>query len=392
MLAFVALGPIGNLLTPHFLPSAFRFYYFLLLGFPFFFNYFRERQLKLLIYFLPLLIYCFSSALMVEIDKSSAEPFPLFRFFLLFFHFLFVIGASSIVNTVQEKYDLITLYLKSFFITLLIGYFFYIGYYLDFISFSLIERFSVLGQFAYTLLRFSPGSYPNEYGTVASFVLSILTLLLLKPCDKIHLTKKSLLLFFSLTLIALLLTTTRSAYLSYFICFLYICRKEKRVLLPLFSFLFCILFIFIFMKSFNFDLFEFLLLAFNITNFQNGSMGERLTHWAGSFEDFPSQLLFGKGFASITNLHNVYLQFIFELGLLGMIILLATAFFRILNGPLRFYKSPDESIFSTLKTLGIIHVLWFALSNHNLNHHLTWFVLFLVLIPVKKMEEKPVVS
>lgn len=392
VLAFVALGPLGNLLTPHFLPAAFRFYYFLLLTFPLFFTYFRERQLKLMIYFTPILLYCLPSALIVEINQLSDEPFPLFRFFLLLFHFLFIVGASSTIDSIQEKYTLITLYLKSFFITLGIGYFLYIGYYLDLISFALIERFSVIGQFAYTLLRFSPGSYANEYGTVASFVLSILTLLLLKPSVEVKLTKKSLIFFFVLTFIALILTTTRSAYLSYFCCFLYICWKTRRFLLPFSLFLIsaaCFLF---FLKSYNIDLISFLTLAFNLANYQIGSLGERLSHWAVAFQNFQDQILLGLGFASVTDIHNVYLQLLFELGLLGVLILLATVLFRVFTGPLRFFKATDESLFSIIKVLGLFHILWFALSNHNLNHHLTWFTLFLFLIPAKKMEEKPAVS
>lgn len=385
--AFVALGPLGNLLTPSVFPAAFRFYYFILLAFPFFFTRFYEKQLKLLICCIPLLLYCIPSALSVEINKSSEEPFPLFRFFLLFFHFLFVVGASSFVTTIQEKYELITLYLKSFFISLGIGYIFYIGYYLNWISFPFIERFSVIGQFAYTFLRFSPGSYPNEYGTVASFVLSILTLLLLKPSDEIKLKKKSLIFFFALTFFALILTTTRAAYLSYFLSLLYLCWKTKRFFVPLCWSLILFLLILIFANYYEINLLELFLFAFNLADFKTGSLGERWSQWTVAFENFQDHIVFGTGFASITNLHNVYLQILFELGLLGAVVLVSTFFFRILYGPVRFLQQSPESLFSTIKILGLSHILWFAFSNHNLNHHLTWFVLFLFFIPVNKMKE-----
>lgn len=166
---FIFLGPLGNLLTPGGLPPAFRTYYFVLLGFPLFFNRIDQKQHKLFFLLLPFFLYCFVSSMLVDEEAFYAT----YRFFLLFFQFLFVLGAAAYINSQKEA---LTIYLKSFFISLIVGYTFLFGFYMKLISFETIERFSVLGQFGYGMLRFSIGSYPNEYGIVASFVSAVLLL------------------------------------------------------------------------------------------------------------------------------------------------------------------------------------------------------------------------
>ncbi len=389
--SFAFLGPLGNLLTPHILPTPFRSYYFLLPAFPLFFWQFRAKQLKVLILFAPFLFYCCLSAFCVELFGEPTEPFPLFRFFLLLFNLCFVVAASLGPNTLEETVSLLNLYLKSFFVSLGIGYFFYLGFYSGFLSFPLLERFSVLTQFGYGLLRFSPGSYPNEYGTLASFVLSILTLHLVKPCYGLYLKKKQTLFLFALTFIALLLTTTRSAFIGYLFSLFYICFTIKRFLKILKWLAVSIVSVFILFKCFGINFFQILISGFSFASFQDGSAAERLLHWHETFENFKLDPYFGTGFASLTNLHNVYLQLLFEMGIFGLLILLGTFILWVSHFSFSFLKKcndPHQFFFRSFRALGLIQILWFAISNHNLNHHLTWFILFLFIKEFQENSEK----
>ncbi|MCC6127697.1 MAG: hypothetical protein IT584_00645 [Chlamydiae bacterium] len=214
---FIYLGPWGTLLTPSFLPRAFRLYYLLL---PFFFLFFsrtKESILRIAAIFFPFLMYCFFSALLVEIAGFKRDEDQLFRLCLFVCHFLFALGAASWIESYERLSFLIFGYLQSFFAVLSVGYALFIGYYAGFFSENILERFSILTQFGYGILRISPGSYPNEFGVVCSFVLSVFLLALL--IDRMDgpflpaLLSRLRGVYLFLTFCALILTTTRAAYL-----------------------------------------------------------------------------------------------------------------------------------------------------------------------------------
>lgn len=378
--SFVALGPLGNILTPYFFPNSFRAYYLLLPLFPLFFVHAREKIAKIGILFLPLLIYCCTSAILVENFGTANEPHTLFRFFLLFCQFFFVLGAASTIRDKEEIIQVIKTYLTFYFISLAIGYLFFFGYYLKIIPFSLIDRFSILAQFGFGLLRFSPGSYPNEYGIVSSFVLSILTLLFLEGKNS-PFSIKWLRFFFLATFLAFLLTTTRAAYLSYFVSLLYLTWKSGNFMKAFVRFSLFFTTLFSVLLVFKLNMFRILSAGFS-QRINEGSLGERYFIWQGTIEQVKGDSFLGEGFASLTNIHNVYLQLFFELGLIGTALFLGTLFFTLIETFYK-YKRPlqDEiSLFlRKIRTVGLINILSFAASNHNLNHHLTWFVLFLCL-------------
>ncbi len=386
---FIFLGPLGNLLTPGAFPNAFRSYYFVLLGFPLFFNRIDKKQHKLFFLLLPFFLYSLLSSMWVDEGVINT----LQRFFLLFFQFLFVLGAASYV---QNQKDALTLYLKAFFVSLIMGYIFFLGFYLKAFSFTTIERFSVLGQFAYGLLRFSIGSYPNEYGIVASFAFAALLLWISqdkKESIPLPFSRVTTIIFLGLTCIALLLTTTRSAYVACFLSVFYISWIRKKVLLWVSLLSLSVLGI---LKAFNISVIRFILVGFDWMQVSQGSMGSRLVLWDKAWEEFSSRALWGKGFAAFADLHNVYFQLLAELGLVGVFLLLGAlmcAFFK----RKVFFLLPQQELTSEdlfikrVRMMGMMHILWFALTNHNLNHHLTWFVILLYLaswLP-KKVEISP---
>ncbi len=376
-LLFVALGPLGNILTPHFLPPSFRAYYFILPCFPIFYFFMKERLMKTFAILLPFLIYCFSSAILVEKFGAPNEPHTTFRFFLLFCQFLFVLGAASHLKEKRQIITLLKTYLLFYSISLALGYVFFFGYYLDWVPLSFITRFTVLTQFGFGLLRFSPGSYPNEYGIVSSFVLSILALIFFeKRLEEFGFSRRWFFCLFFAVFFAFLLTTTRAAYLSFFVSATYIAWKSGKFF-KIFSYTSAMIGSFFGLLLFaKINMFQILLVGFG-QKFNEGSLGERYLIWQETIEKVQDHSFWGAGFASLTNVHNVYLQLFFELGFVGMALLLGSFFLTSIESFLRYSNQiTEDPFFSKIRLIGLINVLSFALSNHNFNHHLTWFICF----------------
>jgi len=374
---FVVLGPLGNLLTPQLISHAFRSYYLVLLLFPLLYSCFYRWQAAILVACLPYFLYSLASAIWFPHHEFTSRE-VLFRFFLLFSQFLFVLGASSHFTSFHEVKKLILRYVKSVFLSVLVGYCFYLGFSFKFFSLSLLEKFSVLTQMGYGFLRFSPGSYPNEYGTITSFTLAVTALIAQK---NLFSSKKILYFFYCLTLGALLLTTTKAAYLSYLGSLLYLWWKDKRslavVVIPCVV-IFCVALI---LSFFHLNAFAVLSIGFPMRILELPSIEERMLFWKIALEEWKSHLWFGHGFSYYSNLHNLYLQLLCEMGLVGSCVL-AMAFFLSLRGEEGYWRikkqlSEEEELVRKIVHVGLIHVLWFGLSNHNLNHHLTWFTLLL---------------
>ncbi len=372
---FIVLGPLGTLLTPHIFPKPFRTYYFLLPLFPLFFARANKTTFDIGLCFLPFFIYSFASVAFVEVFGFQNEEDQFFRFGLLFCHFYFALGAASYIVSAEEVKNLFSFYFRSFFVVLLIGYVFFIGYYLGAMPLALIERFSILTQFGYGFLRFSPGSYPNEFGIVCSFVLSILMLLVFsrEPLHPWGLSRLQLCLWTPLTLFALCLTTTRAAYISFAASFFYLFfRFSHRIK---YIFLGGIVLFFLCLQRYGLSL----ALSHFVQRIDEGSWGERYFVWLDAFHLFQEHRVFGLGFSALSQLHNVYLSLFFELGVLGSIILICSlGFYRIFFPP-----ASKDLLFDTMRKIGLAHVLWFAASNHNLHHHLTWVVFFICFLPHK---------
>lgn len=373
--ATVLFGPLGSLLSPSFLPYAFRFYYFFLLIFPLFFINLQKYQWQATLAFIPFLSYCLISAYFTHNKEIASDAHPLFRSLLLVSQCLFMFGAAFALSKrdqEKEKKRLIYLYLIGFFLSLLVGYIFFIGYYSHTISFSTIQKYSVEAQMGWGLLRFSPGSYANEYGNVASFALSILLLLYAQK------KKFWLLCFIPLTFLALLLTTTRAAYFSFFITLVYLSLTQKivrRRLIKFFIFALALLFI---LKAYSIDFFKIFIAAFKTISLTSGSTGTRVSTWLEALQELNTNILFGNGFGANMQVHNVYSILLFELGLIGCLILIITLIYHFSNNSLRIQTLFSSRTFSSqIVIIGLIHITLFALTNHNMHHHLTWFVLLL---------------
>jgi len=407
VLWFAFLGPIGNLIPVPGAPASFRFFYLML---PpgiliYMWKGVRRRTFNHILILTPVLLYMLCSALYAQIRYSnqygSSEENPLIRYALFIFLLLFTVcaGEETLSLSLHQRLRVLGAFMSGYLVSLVIGYLFFIGFYLRLFTLDFISRFEILVQWGFGLLRFSPGSYPNEYGVVSSFALAVLTLLFvyrrqLVGSDPIfrRISSTSLLLFsFLLTLGALFLSTTRAAYVSYMLSILYIGLSQggfRKPLIFLARTAFAAVGLLLCIQPF-FDV-ESVLVGgyhafFDQTNFASG----RISDWDIALGLYLRQPYLGFGFGTMDMMHNVYLQMLFGLGIIGFSLLILTIVVLMARGhglsplPVRApVLNAPQLLLKRTSTIALIHVLWFALSNHNLNHFLTWLAVILTYLRV----------
>ena len=399
---FAFLGPLGNLIPLPGAPASFRFFYLMLpLGIlVYLWKGVRRRTFNHMLILTPVLVYMFCSAAFAQVkyanDYGGSEENPVVRYALFIVLLLFTMcaGEETLSFNVHQKVKVLGAFLLGYLVSLVIGYIFFIGFYARIFTLAFISRFEILVQWGFGLLRFSPGSYPNEYGIVSSFALSVLTLLLVyrrqligsDPIFRRISSTPLLLLSFLLTLGALFLATTRAAYVSYVLSVLYIGLSQggfrkpmiflARTVLAGVVLLFCV-------QSF-FDVKGVLVGGYHAFFDQSSFASGRLGDWDIALGLYLRQPYLGFGFGTMDMMHNVYLQMLFGLGIVGFSLLIFTIVVLMVRWhgltvqPVRVsVASAPQLLLQRTSTIAIVHVLWFALSNHNLNHFLTWLAVLL---------------
>lgn len=400
---FLFLGPLGSLLHIPGTPNSFRFYYFIM---PFGVGLFilcgiSRKALQTVVLLLPILLYTFWRSwdyyVHIQAPPLYANPFVrwgLFANYLLLVPLLAGYLAQASARTLIRLLDI---YLLGFLLSMIAGYLLFVGYYAGVLSKDFINYFQVLTQYGYGLLRFSPGSYPNEYGTVAAFNLSLLLMRLFilgsqgkrvegwLPNNRWVIT---MLLIF--TLVALFLTTTRSAYLAAALCVIYIVLiqptaiKQIKNAIKVFA---CSGILLVIAQQF-YDVFGLLETAYSSAIGRQKSVKVRLDSFERALDTFNESPIWGHGFGNleIDLLHNVYLQLLCNLGLvgLGMLILSVIAILVLCRNPQGKDVEPEfqaeESYVRHATWLALFSMLFFGMSNHNMNHHLTWLAILLGLV------------
>ncbi len=399
---FAFLGPIGNLIPLPGAPASFRFFYLILpLGILVFaWKGLRGRAFNNLLVLAPVLTYMLASATYAYVRYSnlygSSDENPLVRYFLFVTLLFFTIGAGEEARafSLHQRLKVLGAFVVGYLVSLTVGYVFFVGFYAHVFTLAFIARFEILVQWGFGLLRFSPGSYPNEYGVVSSFALAVITLLLvyrkqLIGSDPIFRRIRSLpllLLFWFFTLGALFLATTRAAYVSYILAVLYIGLSQGGWRKPIMflvravaagvTVLLCI-------QPF-YNVWGILVGGYRAFFAHNSFASGRVADWEIALRLYLQQPFLGFGFGTMDMMHNVYLQMLFGLGIVGFTLLVGTMlalFAR--GGGLSFAArpavglSPSQLLLNRASNIALIHVLWFALSNHNLNHFLTWLAVLL---------------
>lgn len=391
-------GPIGNAIPILPMVPGFRFYELIVfLGVGYYLYNINEdkKAMKNILLLCPFLLYVMFSALVVSIYRApeSMGDSLILRavLWISFFIFFICLGERAIKFSKLDKELIIVRYLQGYIVSMFFGYVLFIGYYLGLISFDILEWVEVLPQEGYGLLRFAPGSYANEYGIVSSFALSVMTYILLNSryIDKVNEKfggKKIYIVLSLMTFIALFLTTTRAAYVSYFVVLfiLIITSKSKKAKIYSLIFMGLIILVLSYIQENIFDFMGILEVGYDAFINNEGSSAERLYMWNMAWGDFVEQYLLGCGYGTLAFLHNIYLQIIFEMGFIGVMLLILPLLYFTYNY-IKIKKESSELLIATTY-IGLFHVLWFGMSNHNLQHHLTWYVVLLMFLCAKDRE------
>lgn len=402
---FVLLGPIGTLIPIPGAPPSFRLVYLLLIpGIAYFLWKRVSREFaQFLAIFTPLALYCIASATYASVSdigfgESDEAGNPLVRLALLASLATFVVLASETAERLnyRKRLGLVKTFLVGYFVSLYAGYVLFVGFQAGAFTEEFLQNFQILVQFGFGVLRFSPGSYPNEYGIVSSFALSLLLLVETKKGDSVARLLRVgsgspiwRAVQFVLVLSALFLTTTRAAYVAFAVSIVYVIAIQEGITrrVKLTSALVGVLTGILALVQPYFDVIDIFVGAYEALYDESASAQERIVAWDTAKDLFQDRPIFGVGFGSVDMIHNVYLQFFYGLGFIGTGLVAATlALFWLTrragssrrSRPILEVDRQDLSALWHIRNIGLIHVLWFAASNHSANHFLTWFVVLLV--------------
>jgi O-antigen ligase len=287
-------------------------------------------------------------------------------------------------SSTEYRWFIIKNVVNGFTVTLIIGFLVYIAVIMGVLPMQLYENMNVITQMGYGFLRFSPGSYPNEFGIMSAYFCILAVYLII--CNNTVFNKKYLYFVFFLSFAGMVLSTTRAAYLSFAISFIYLFISFKlnhKIKFVIFSILIAVVSIMLIPDT----VFQYasgvLEKGYNSALSSAGSVEDRYIAWKEAWNLFQGNLFFGVGFENpqISMAHNTYLQFLFGFGVIGIIFLSIICFMIVY-----IFKKQYETIsnkcdapYRNMAFIGLIHVLSFALTNHNQNHFLTWFTVFLFL-------------
>ncbi len=219
--------------------------------------------------------------------------------------------------------------------------------------------------------RFNPGANVNEFSMILAFSIFML------PLTGYSAIKKRLL--FLVFLILEFATLTRASWLALLFSFLVVIILKKhslnKILVGSLSLVcLCVLFyIIIISNPFLHDLFV------SRTSFDIGASGyerlEKFDYVLSRLGTSEFRLFFGYGWSTNLYVHNVYLQILYEVGLLGLLVFcgyFCFLFSRVLK--INTHRFKEFSI-STLVFIAVC-----AGAHHTLYHVQTWFMIALVIV------------
>lgn len=290
----------------------------------------------------------------------------------------------SIIDAMQLSY-------RGFTAVFILGTILYIGHMTGKVPISIYSKFVSLYQVGYGYLRLSPGTYPNEFGILCSFYS-------LYALSIYGLTRKPVHIVLFLAFFAgILLTSTRAAYLTFLLGFIWMLlffpRKSARLryLLIVAS---AIPGMLLLLSVLSIDVLSILEKGINALSRRNtGSVGVRFADWQTAMENFQNNPTFGVGFESPMSsmLHNVPLQLAYGLGLVPMVIFVGLFVIFFINNfndsnQKVLFKNRTECQFADqMRLILLVHVIIFALTNHNQTHFFTWFCFMLYCLKYRRL-------
>ncbi|QJP10954.1 O-antigen ligase family protein [Pseudomonas multiresinivorans] len=279
---------------------------------------------------------------------------------------------------------------KGFCAVFFLGLVIYIGYITNKIPYSTYSLFTTLDQSAYGYSRFSPGTYPNEFGIICSFYAIYALSITLNKNNPFYL-------ILSVIFIAgVFLTSTRAAYITLLLSYIYLTFSSKspsrKLLLAILPAILTPI-VTQTLSYLSFDVMAVITTGYESAAKGTGSSNVRLEDWNTAIDDLLEHLFWGVGIESpkAYSLHNLPLQILYGLGIAGTLILsIATAAFIHINlkitWNIRKCTKEIQKLTTTTRTILLIHVVVFGLTNHNQAHFFTWMLFALSCIKLRSTE------
>ncbi len=331
--------------------------------------------------------------------KLSLNPFLRFNIILiLFLSFYFMFHDFISNNHPVKLYDLYKLSLFGFLTVFILGLMVYIPTLIGLISIEFWKKFVTIAQTAYGYLRFSPGTYPNEFGVLSSFfsIVSIMFFIIEK--------KYKYIIFLLIFLMGMALASTRISYVTFSVSILIVYVfyfRSKNLLLIFFTSLISIILLLIILDSyFNYNFHNVLMTGINsissLEGYTQGSSAIRLEYYEIATDKFLKSPYLGLGFESphLAMMHNLILQLLYGYGLFLSVVMVViiTLFVRIVRSKtiknqfsiLLRIDSKLHKYFKVITWVLFIHVFLFGLTNHNQAHFLTWLFFGQLLLNLNK--------
>jgi hypothetical protein len=279
---------------------------------------------------------------------------------------------SAVISSSILKNKFICVYIAEYYILGTI-YACFIGIFISYLVFNgAISVYELLPISAGTHIvgsfyRFNPGANVNEFSMILVFAIFML------PFTRYSPRKKFLLLIFFMVL--QIATLTRGSWIGLLVSVFFSVPVLKKNRLNYISNFLSFSLVFIIIMSVLYFLFpDIKELIDSRTSFALGASGEeRIEKFKFVFDrisESPFRFLFGFGWATNMYVHNVYLQLVYEIGVLGLLLFVFVLYVYI--SPV--YKVQADILkFSLFSCLLYIFIL--ALVHHTLYHIQTWFII-----------------
>lgn len=399
-------GPTGKLFIPVESLASFRLFYIFSFLFVMYYVFcFKKDNLSIFVIIssITMVMVLFLSVILNFNKYGDVSDINLNPVVRLLIHSVIVLSFFFVSDYINKnhsfsRFEYLNCAIWGYLTCLFLGFLIYVLFIYGIISYDFYNSFNIISQDAYGFTRFTPGTYPNEFGTIASFFTSSLILILFNKSklDKIFAVNRLLLMFFIvISLLGLILSTTRSAYLTFILSLVYVLFKQSiKTVLVFFTFILLSFALIIAIADESFvrlivDVFN---NGYTSAVDGTGSINERYIAWKVALDFFMETPYLGVGFENdvVSMMHNVYLQFLFGLGIIlfpifiiclcvCMVVIRSRCGIKINIHEKKAQTNFDDVVYHRLFVISIIHVLFFATNNHNQNHFLTWFAVSLFL-------------
>jgi len=337
---------------------------------------------------LPSLLVVERSQLALGVSETSLRLLFNYAWLQLFF-LLLLLEAQDL----QRIRHLLGLSMLSLALSLAFGYAQQIAFYLGFYDpFQFVGRHSSIVDFYGPFLRFSPGTFANEYGEILQTCgILLVGWLCFLPERRFKALATGLLIAVGL---ALVLNFTRASWLVFaFGSFCLLCLARVRfsrllLALGLGGSLLAVL-LYLSQLILNASLLLSLGKRFQeLGQLQTSSAGSRLQTWHLAWEAFLQSPWLGHGWGRFVETHNVPLQLLAETGLLGALGFYALMLWCSWQMLQAWWRALDPRLKGLQVTL--LMAFWgclaFDLTNHGIYHFVLWFVLALGLATARCVE------